>query len=279
MTIQDYSAALPYGLPPWEAMAAPEKTQRRFPYDPLSLILIFVIVVALLAAGLAGAEIYARKRGEKVLGAAFECEMKDKVKVSISIDPRPFLVQYATDNYADISIHTAGNQLLGNKGMGADIAIKGVALQAKGNSKGTIGVLDANITWTLGGIRATLEEGIPYLKKVPYLKKGAIESITTNPNAGTIKLSAAWGLAHLTLKPQVINGGLALEPMRVTAIGVPLPKEVADFGLKTFNSKLTKGYPLGLRAESVHVTKDGVKAHFSKRNASIPGNDPCFAHI
>jgi hypothetical protein len=289
--MQDYSAAPLYGQPPygqppydqppppWEVMAAPVKTKRRFHYDPLSIVLILVIMVALLAAGLAGAEIYARKRAEKIIGAAAECELKDKVKVSISIGPMPFLLQYVTASYTDFSIHTAGNQLLGNKGMKADITIHGVNLQGKDKSKGTIGAVDASISWTSGGIRADLEKGMPFLKKVPLLKEGVIEGVTTQPDAGTIKLSAIWGLAHLTLKPQVINGQLTLEPVKLTAIGAPLPRELADYGLKAFNSKLARSYPLGLRADRVQVTKNGVKAHYSKRNASIPDNDPCFAHL
>jgi DUF2993 family protein len=257
-------------------MAASAKSKLRFLHvlhDPLSIVLILCIVVALLGAGLIGAEIYARKRAEKVVAAAAECELKDPVKVSIGIGPTPFLLQYVTNNYTDVSIHTVGNQIRTAKGMTADITINDVDLQAKGNSKGTIGAVDANVIWTSGGIRTTLEEGIP------FLKDGLIENITTNPGAGTIKLSGAWGLASVTLKPQVADGGLSLDVMKLTAMGSSVPPEAAQAAMKAFNSKLTKGLPLGMRADNVHVTNDGVAAHFSKHNASIPANDPCFAHI
>jgi hypothetical protein len=245
----------------------------RLLHDPLSIILILCIVVALLGAGLIGAEIYTRKRAEKVLAAAFECEFKDKAKVSIGIGPEPFLMQYVTGNYTDISIRTAGNQLRTAKGMGANLTLNDVDLETKGNSKGTVGVLDANIIWTSGGIRSTIEE------EIPFLKSGMIESVSTNSGAGTIQLSGAWGLASVTLKPQVADGALALEVVKLTAMGAAVPHEPAQAAMKAFNSKLTKGFPLGLRADSVRVTNEGVAAHFSKHNASIPANDPCFAHI
>jgi LmeA-like phospholipid-binding len=242
-------------------------------HDPLSIILILGIVVAVLGAGVIGAEIYTRKRADKLLAAAFECELKDQVKVSIGVGPTPFLLQYLTNNYTDISVHTAGNQVRTAKGMTANLTLNDVDLAGKGNSKGTIGVLDANVIWTSGGIKSTLEEGIP------FLKEGLIESVSTNASAGTFQLSGAWGLASVTLKPQVADGGLSLEVTKLTAMGAAIPHEVAQTALNAFNKKLVKSFPLGLRADNVRVTNEGVAVHLSKHNAAIPANDPCFAHI
>ena len=241
--------------------------------DPLSIVLILCIFVALLGAGVVGGEIYGRKRAEKLVAAAAECELKDPVKASIGVSLTPFMLQYLTSNYSGISIHTAGNQIRSAKGMSADITLNDVSLHAKDNSKGTIGALDASVIWTSGGIKSTLEEGIP------FLKDGMLESVSTNPSGGTIQLSGAWGLASVTLKPQVSNGGLSMEVVKATAMGATIPHEAAQAAMKAFDSKLTKGLPLGMRADNVRVTKEGVAAHFSKKNASIPANDPCFAHI
>jgi DUF2993 family protein len=241
--------------------------------DPLSIVLILCTAVALLGAGLIGAELYARKRAARVVAAAAECTLKDPVKVSIGIGPMPFLMQYITNNYTGISIHTAGNQIRNAKGMRADITVNDVNLKAKNNSKGTIGAVDADVTWTSGGIRATLEEGIS------LLKQGMLQNIITNSGAGTIQLSAALGLASVTLKPKVSDGALSLDVVELTAMGTRVPSEAGQAAMKAVNSKLMKNVPLGMRAETVRVTNDGVAAHFTKHNAQISASDPCFAHI
>jgi hypothetical protein len=271
-----YQLPPPYGQPPPEVMAGPTKTGRvknirRFLRDPLSIVLILVIVVALLGAGLIGAELYARKRANAVVAAAAECEVNDKVKVSFG--PSPFLLQHLTGHYNDISIHTAGNELRKAKGMKADINISNVDLNGNANTKGTIGTLDATITWTSDGIKETLEEGIPFIS-------GLINTVSTNPSAGTIQLSGAMGLGSVTLKPRIAGNGLSLQVVKLTAMGASVPHESAQVALDAFAAKLTKDYPLGAHAESIQVTNSGVMAHFIARNASIPTEeDPCFAHI
>jgi hypothetical protein len=60
--------------------------------------------------------------------------------------------------------------------------------------------------------------------------------------------------------------------------------------LDAFTTPLTVNYPLGIHADSVQITDDGVTAHYSSRDTSIPqgkkgnqGNndnqDPCFANL
>jgi LmeA-like phospholipid-binding len=269
---QGYPAAPPYGQPPSEDIAGPVKTKRRFLGDPVSIVLVLVIVVALLIAGVIGAELYARNRADNVVAAAAECEVQDKVTVSFG--PSPFLLQHIAGHYNDISIHTAGNQLRSAKGMTANININDVDLHGNANSKGTIGALDATITWTSNGIKETVQDSVPFVG-------GLVNSVTTNPSAGTVELSGALGLGSVTVKPQVAGNGLSLQVTSVTAMGTTVPRETAQSALDTFNSKLTKDYPLGIHADSVQVTNDGVLAHFSTRNASIPvaQTNPCFAHI
>jgi hypothetical protein len=263
------STAAQYDQPPSEGMAASVKTRRGFLRDPLSVILVLVIAVALLGAGLVGAELYARKRGADIVAAATECELKDKVQVSFGSSP--FLLQHATGNYTDISIHTAGNQIRDGKGMKADITVNDVTLHDNGKSKGTIGAMNATIVWTSNAIKETVQDGLPFVS-------GLVESVRTNPSAGTIQLSGPLGLGTVTLKPQIADGQLSLEAVKVTAMGALVPHETAQAALDVFTSKMMKDYPLGIRAENVQVTNDGVVAHFSAHNAVIPANE-CFAHI
>lgn len=238
--------------------------------DPLSIVLVVVIVVALIAAGLIGAELYARSRADDVVASATECVVKDDVTVSFGATP--FLIQHMTGHYSNISIETAGNQIRDAKGMKAQINIDDVRLQTNGDSKGTIGALDATINWTADGIKQTVQNAIPILGSF-------VTDVKTNPSDGTIELEAALG--SITTKPTVNNGGIALQMVNLNGLGFTLPREMVQPALDAFSAQLTQNYPLGVKADDVKVSDTGVTAHFSTRNASIPaGNtDPCFAEL
>ena len=75
-----------------------------------SIILISVIVVALVAGGLAGAELYARHRADSVLVGVAECVVQDGVSISYGVNP-PFLWQHITGHYTNISVTTAGDRV------------------------------------------------------------------------------------------------------------------------------------------------------------------------
>jgi hypothetical protein len=229
-------------------------------------------VAALGIAGLIGGELYARHRADSVVAAATECVVQDQAKVSFG--PSPFLLQHLTGHYRDISIHTAGHQVRNAKGMTADININDVDLHGNADSKGTIGSLDATINWTSSGIQETIQDSIPLIGAL-------VNSVATDPDSGTIVLSGALGLGTVTVKPQVTDGELTLQVSKVTALGAIVPHETAQTALNTFTSALIKDYPLGIHADSVQVTNDGVVAHFSTRNAPIPAaqTNPCFAHV
>jgi hypothetical protein len=239
--------------------------------DPLSIVLIVVIVVALIAAGLLGAELYARNRADDVVAAATECVVQDDVTVSFGASP--FLIQHMTGHYGNISIETAGNQIRDAKGMKAQVNIDDVRLHDNGNSKGTIGALNATITWKADGIKQTLQDSIPVVGSL-------ISDVKTNPSDGTIELEAALG-SSITTKPTVQDGALALQVVNLSGLGFTLPRETVQPALDAFSTQLTKNYPLGIHADDVQVTDTGVTAHFSTKNASIPaGNsDPCFAGL
>lgn len=239
--------------------------------DPLSIVLVVVIVVALIAAGLIGAELYARSRADDKVAAATECVVQDDVTVSFGASP--FLIQHMTGHYGNISIETAGNQIRDAKGMKAQVDIDDVRLQDTGDSKGTIGALDATITWTADGIKQTVQNSIP-------LVGGFVTGVKTNPSEGTIELEAALG-SSITTKPTVQDGGLALKVVNLSGLGFTLPRETVQPALDAFSAQLIKNYPLGIKADDVQVTDSGVTAHFSTRNASIPADsdDPCFAGL
>jgi len=78
--------------------------------------------------------------------------------------------------------------------------------------------------------------------------------------------------------------------VNVTGLGLLLPSEMVQSALDAFTTHLTENYRLDIHADSVQITDDGVTAHYSSRQASIPqgnqGNqrnkeiqDPCFAGL
>lgn len=239
--------------------------------DPLSIVLAVVIVVALVAAGVLAAELYARSRADDVVASATECVVQDNATVSFGASP--FLLQHLTGHYGNISIETAGNQIREAKGMKAQINIDDVRLQSNGDSKGTIGALNATITWTADGIKQTVQDSIPVVG-------GFVSGVKTNPSDGTIELEAALGSSIVT-KPTVQDGGLALQVVNLSGLGFTLPRETVQPALDAFSAQLTKNYPLGIKADDVRVTDTGVTARFSTRNATIPAGetDPCFAGL
>jgi hypothetical protein len=238
--------------------------------DPLSIVLVVVIVLALMVAGVVGAELYARSRADDVVAKAVSCVVQDSAKVSFGASP--FLLQHMTGHYGNISISTAGNQIREAKGMKADITIDDIRLEDKGNTKGTIGALNATINWTTEGIKETIQNSIP-------LVGSFVTSVSANPSDGTIELNAALG--DIITKPQVVDGGISLEVQELTGLGFTLPREAVQPALDAFSSQLTKNYPLGIHADSVSVTDSGVTAKFSTQNATMPAGeqDPCFAGI
>ena len=239
--------------------------------DPLSIVLVVVIVIALVAAGLLGGELYARSRADSVVAKATQCVVQDNATASFGALP-PFLMQHMSGHYTNIHIETAGNQVRQAKGMKANLVIKDVRLEATANAGGSIGSLVANINWSSQGIKDTIQSAIPLIGSF-------VTGVTTNPSAGTIELQGALG--NITAKPAVVDNGISLQVTELTGLGFSLPRETVQPALDAFTSTLTKNYPLGIHADSVQVTDSGVVSQFSTQNASIPkaNDDPCFAGL
>ena len=264
--------------PPHGAQGGPQKKDssllvkiKKLFRDPLSIVLVVVIVIALVAAGLLGGELYARSRADSVVARATQCVVQDNATASFGALP-PFLMQHMSGHYTNIHIETAGNQVRQAKGMKVNLVIKDVRLEATANAGGSIGSLVANINWSSQGIKDTIQSAIPLIGSF-------VTGVTTNPSAGTIELQGALG--NITAKPAVVDNGISLQVTELTGLGFSLPRETVQPALDAFTSTLTKNYPLGIHADSVQVTDSGVVSQFSTQNASIPkGNDdPCFAGL
>jgi len=254
---------------------APVKRKRRFLRDPLSILLVCIIVFSLIIAGLIGAELYARHVVNAKVAQAVACEVKDQATASFGVTPL-LSWQLATQHFTNITVSTAGNQIRDAKGMKIAINIQNVQLKSTPTSKGTVGSLDATITWAADGIKQSVQNAIPVLG--PFVTN----SVTTHPSDGTVELKGM--LDNITAKPVVSGNGLQLQITSFNALGFTMPKESVQSTLDDFTSNLTKNFPLGIHADNVQVTDTGVVSHFSTRNATIPAGgdnttDPCFAHI
>jgi LmeA-like phospholipid-binding len=233
-----------------------------------TIILVVIIVLALLVGGLAGGELYARYRADSILTDVAQCVVKDDASISFGVNP-PFLWQHITGHYTNISVATAGNRVQSADGMTAEVILKDVRLQDSGDSKGTIGSLNATLSWKSEGIKETVAANLPGVGSL-------ITGVRTDPSAGTVILEA--GDNSVTAKPVVTNGDLNLEVLDVVG---PLPKDAVQTALNELTKKLNDNYPLGIHADSVQVTGSGVVGKFSSQHASIPKEDanPCFARL
>jgi hypothetical protein len=250
--------------------------RRLFGNSKSSVALILVMVATLVIvgfAGLIGAELFARHLANSKVADAVQCEVQDSASVSFGTTP-PVLWQYLTSHYTNISTQTAGNQVRSAKGMKLDIAIQNVQLSNSNNSKGTIGALNGTITWTSEGIKESIQDAVPVLGKF------VTSEVTANPSDGTIELKGL--LDSASVKPQIVNNGLSLQVVSLSALGSHMSTEKVQQHLDDLTAKATQNYPLGIHADTVTVTNNGVEATFSTSNATIPtggGQDPCFSGV
>ncbi len=261
--------------PPPAAAEAGQPAGRRFVGNRTSLLLILLVVALVVIAIPVGGELYARHAASTKVANAVQCEIQDSANVSFSPAP-PVLWQYLTNHYSDISVRTAGNQVRSAKGMKVSFDARDIKLNNTSNSAGTIGSLNGTINWSTDGIKQSIQDAIPVLGKF------VTGDVTTSASDGTIQLKGP--LDSATVKPQIVNNGLSLQVVSLTALGSTMSTETVQKNLDDLTAKATQNYPLGIHADSVKVTDSGVEATFSTSNATIPagGNqnqDPCVANL
>jgi len=271
-----YSAPPPAAPPQASAPQqepSPKKRSKGFLRDPLSIVLVLVIVVAVLLAAAIGVELYARKTGETQVSSAIECLLGDQAEVSFAFLP-PFLLQHLSEHYKSVHIETAGNQIRDLQGMKADVTVNDVRLaqDAGSGGGGTIGSLVAKIDWSAAGMTESIQNAIPFVGSL-------ISGVTTNPSDGTVELEAALG--SIVTKPVVKNGDLTLEVQELTGLGFTLPRETIQPALDSLTTQLTDEFPFPITADSVEVTDSGVLTQFSAQNSTIPKSqdNTCFSSV
>src|SRR5574337_141734 len=237
------------------------------------VIVAVVVVLAVILVALIGAEFYARHHAASLVADAVQCEARDTADVSFSAAP-PVLLQYLGGHYSKISVQTAGNQVRNAKGMKVDLTISDIHVQHTADSKGSIGSLDGTITWSSDGIKQSIQDAVPVLGSV------ITSSVTTSPGDGTVQLKGL--LDSATLKPRVVDNGLSLQVVSLSALGQHLQADSVQHDLDNLTSRATQNYPLGIHVDSVQVTDTDVVVKFSSQNATIPASssqDSCFDQL
>ncbi|SPX87928.1 DUF2993 domain-containing protein [Mycobacteroides abscessus] len=271
-TLQNPVTPPPVGPPPGEPATAPEPVSPRKGRDYKSLVLIAVIVVAVALAAVLGIELYARQRTSSEVNAATSCLVQDGATASFG--PMPLVLQYLGDHIDKLTIKTAGNQIAQAKKMTVAITVRDVSLKKTSDSLGTIGRLDVEVSWPTAGITESARA------LVPGMLGSMVGDATTNESTGEVTLSAAGGLAQITTKPVIKDGMVTLQSENVSAF-IGLPREIIQPALDTFSKGLVGGqYPMGLKAQEVKVTNDGITVKLSSTNQPMkPTNEPCLQNL
>ncbi len=260
----------PVSPPPSDA--PPEPAEPKKGRDYRSLVLIAVIVVAVFVAAVLGIELYARQRTSSEVNAATSCLVQDGATASFG--PMPLVVQYLGNHIDKLTIKTAGNQIAQAKKMSVAITVRDISLKKTADSLGTIGRLDVEVSWPTAGITESARD------LVPGMLGSLVGDATTNESTGEVTLSAAGGLAQITTKPVIKDGMVALQSENVSAF-IGLPREIIQPALDTFSTGLVGGqYPMGLKAQEVKVTNDGITVKLSSTNQPMkPVENPCLQNL
>src|SRR6201996_728476 len=222
----------PPALPNFEATG--DTKRRKFFANRTSLLLILLIVALVAIAIPIGGELYARHAASTKVANAVQCEVQDSSTVSFSPAP-PVLWQYLTKDYSDISVQTGGNQIRQAKGMKVSFDARDIKLNNTSNSQGTIGSINGTVDWSTDGIKQSIQSAVPVLGA--FVTSG----VTTNSSDGTIELKGLVNTA--TLKPQIVNNGISLQVVSVSALGANISTDTAQKYIDDLTSKATRNYP------------------------------------
>jgi hypothetical protein len=288
-----YSPAAPPTppAPPVQPPAPPAQppAKRKRSRRPLAFVLILVIVLALAAAGVVGAEFFARTYAVDKIKSAAACfieDSEDAVDVTFETSP-PVLKQYFDNKYTGFTIATNGSRIRSVDGMTANIAVDDVDLNGGANGAGTIGAVTASVDWTAEGMResanSALKEAIDeYLDDSIFgfltdwiSTDEVVTNVQTDPATGIVTLEGMFD-STIAVKPvTTADGGIRLEiqPDSFSLGGdLDLPAEDLQEKLDEMTSELTDN-DYNIRVDSLEVTENGVAARFSGTNIDIPASD------
>lgn len=222
------------------------KTPRRPTIGRRTLLIALAVVAVLFVAAVVGTEAYARHQISRCISSQFEREMGSSIDVSFG--PKPMLITYLDGKVGSVTIDSEDNKFGPAVGMVVHATFEDIELVDQGRGGGTIGSSSAEVTWDNDGIRQTLGT--------------MVSGVSSSASTDTITLDVLGGLAQLQVQPTARNGNVEVETTSAQLLGIGLPTDLVQGIVETFSQSL-QSYPLGLRAQQVEVTDDGVAVHLS----------------
>ncbi|MBW0275603.1 hypothetical protein ATM97_29825 [Nocardia sp. MH4] len=211
-----------------------------------TLVIALVVVAALLVAAIVGTEAYARHQISRCISSSFEQQMGSTIDVGFG--PKPMLLTYLDGKVGSVTIDSEDNKFGPAVGMVVHAEFDDIELTDHGRGGGTIGGSSAEVTWNNDGIQQTLG--------------GMVSGVSSSRTTGVLTLDVIGGLAQLQVQPMVRNGNVVVETKSAQLLGIGLPTDLVQGIVETFTQSL-QSYPLGLRAQEVRVTDDGVTVHLA----------------
>ncbi|WP_280339764.1 LmeA family phospholipid-binding protein [Nocardia neocaledoniensis] len=206
-----------------------------------TLVIAVVVVAVLLVAAIVSTEAYARHQISRCISSSFEQQMGSSIDVSFG--PKPMLLTYVDGKVGSVRIESENNQFGPAVGMDVRAEFEDIELVDRGRGGGTIGSSSAEVTWNNAGIQQTLG--------------GMVSGVQSSAGSDVLTLDVIGGLAQLQVQPMVRGGNVVVETKSAQLLGIGLPTDLVQGIVETFTQSL-QSYPLGLRAQEVEVTDDGV---------------------
>lgn len=222
-----------------------------------TLVIALVVVAALVVGGLVAAETYARHQISRCIATQFEQEMGSTIDVSFG--PKPMLLTYLDGKLGSVRIDSEDNQFGPATGMVVHAKFNDIELDDHGRGGGTIGSSSAEVSWDNDGIRETLG--------------GLVSGVRSSSADETLTLDVLGGLAQLQVQPLVRDGNVVVETKSAQLLGIGLPTDLVSGIVDVFTASL-QSYPLGLRAEEVTVTDDGLSVRLEGGRTPLETVDP-----
>lgn len=220
--------------------------------------LIAGVLVIVVIAALVGGEFYARNRVENCLTTQFESELGSQIDVGLGL--QPVLFSLATEKFSSVDISSDDTKFGPAQDMQVQATVNDVDLTSTDTMSGQIGSSSADVTWSTGGILATLQEqGVG----------SVVSGVTSDPAAGTLKFAIVGGLAELTVKPVVQGDTIEVQTTDASILGIGIPTDLADSVVSVLTDSL-QAYPLGMTPDALEVTDTGIHMTLSGGQYTIP---------
>lgn len=226
-----------------------------------ALIVVMVVIVALLAV-LIGGELYVRHNVKQCMADQFESQIGSQVDVGLSA--KPVLLQAIDKKVPHITVTSDDTTFGPATDMHVSARVNDVDLTTSATSGGTVGSSTADIDWSTDGIAATIAAQ-------PF--GTLVTGVTSDPSAGTLTFALLGNLAELTVQPTVSDGVVHVNTVGAELLGLGLPTDLVSGVVDILTSSL-QTFPLGMTAQSLTVTDNGLQLSLAGGAYTMPAPEP-----